>query len=344
MREIARALRDVFTLRNLGGGGEGCNDRDEAFSQTRRWLHHAMFYGFFACFAATCIATIDHFWLGRALPAAQRAGHPGNRRRYRADRRHGRFLVGENRRRSRASPQDCLAPNGFQSCSDWHRSPGWRCSLCANRRNGDSFAIHLGTVLALFIVLPYSKFVHGYTARGTHAPCDGTIDIRYHGAGIGEYSMTLKFRRVVAGHDQDGRAIVKIDEMAKNITSPRPGVSASSSGRPTPARRIIPEISTDRSGSLARRSRRLGLPHPRSRAGCRAANHRTDSIDYAIVLSGEIDVPLDDSVVHLKAGDVLVQRGTIHNWVNRGTEPWHRLRPDRRETGHGRRQTLNAAG
>jgi quercetin dioxygenase-like cupin family protein len=50
-------------------------------------------------------------------------------------------------------------------------------------------------------------------------------------------------------------------------------------------------------------------------------NHRTDSIDYAVVLSGEIDMELTDSVVHLKAGDVLVQRGTIHNWVNRGTQP-----------------------
>jgi hypothetical protein len=38
-------------------------------------------------------------------------------------------------------------------------------------------------------------------------------------------------------------------------------------------------------------------------------------------MAGEIDMELDDSVVHLKAGDVLVQRGTIHNWVNRGAEP-----------------------
>jgi mannose-6-phosphate isomerase-like protein (cupin superfamily) len=37
-------------------------------------------------------------------------------------------------------------------------------------------------------------------------------------------------------------------------------------------------------------------------------------------MSGEIDMALDDSVVHLKAGDVLVQRGTIHNWINRGIE------------------------
>ena len=48
--------------------------------------------------------------------------------------------------------------------------------------------------------------------------------------------------------------------------------------------------------------------------------HRTKSIDYAIVLEGEIDMLLDDSEVHLGAGDVLVQRGTNHAWVNRGTK------------------------
>ena len=46
---------------------------------------------------------------------------------------------------------------------------------------------------------------------------------------------------------------------------------------------------------------------------------RTDSIDYAVVMSGEIDMEMDDTVVQLQAGDVLVQRGTSHNWVN--TEP-----------------------
>jgi mannose-6-phosphate isomerase-like protein (cupin superfamily) len=38
-------------------------------------------------------------------------------------------------------------------------------------------------------------------------------------------------------------------------------------------------------------------------------------------MAGEIDMELDETVVHLRAGDVMVQRGTIHNWVNRGTEP-----------------------
>jgi mannose-6-phosphate isomerase-like protein (cupin superfamily) len=48
--------------------------------------------------------------------------------------------------------------------------------------------------------------------------------------------------------------------------------------------------------------------------------HRTRSLDYVIILSGEIDMLLDDSEIHLKAGDVLVQQGNNHAWVNRGTE------------------------
>ena len=55
--------------------------------------------------------------------------------------------------------------------------------------------------------------------------------------------------------------------------------------------------------------------------GVAPRNHRTDSIDYAVVMSGEIDMEMDDTVVHLKAGDVLVQRGTIHNWVNKERSP-----------------------
>src|SRR5204862_7384898 len=55
--------------------------------------------------------------------------------------------------------------------------------------------------------------------------------------------------------------------------------------------------------------------------GVAPRNHRTESIDYAVVLSGEIDMQLDGTEVHLRAGDVLVQRETLDNWVNRGTQP-----------------------
>jgi uncharacterized cupin superfamily protein len=61
--------------------------------------------------------------------------------------------------------------------------------------------------------------------------------------------------------------------------------------------------------------------HPPEHAAARSPfMHRTKSIDYAIVLDGEIDMLVDDSEVHLGAGDVLIQRGTNHAWVNRGTQ------------------------
>jgi uncharacterized cupin superfamily protein len=49
--------------------------------------------------------------------------------------------------------------------------------------------------------------------------------------------------------------------------------------------------------------------------------HRTRTVDYAIIMSGEIDMMLDDSTVHLKAGDVVVQQATNHAWINRSGAP-----------------------
>lgn len=51
------------------------------------------------------------------------------------------------------------------------------------------------------------------------------------------------------------------------------------------------------------------------------AMHRTRTVDYAIVLSGEMDMLLDDSTIHVKAGDVIIQQATNHAWVNHGTQP-----------------------
>jgi mannose-6-phosphate isomerase-like protein (cupin superfamily) len=59
-------------------------------------------------------------------------------------------------------------------------------------------------------------------------------------------------------------------------------------------------------------ARGLAVKHP--------LMHRTRSVDYAVVLSGEIDMMLDDTVVHLKPGDTIVQQATNHAWVNHGTE------------------------
>jgi quercetin dioxygenase-like cupin family protein len=135
--------------------------------------------------------------------------------------------------------------------------------------------------------------------------------------------MSLKVRRVVTGHDAQGRAMVLIDEQVASVISTRPGLNSSviwsSEGFPVsndgdadPSHKPI--ATTIENGTVFR----VISYGP----GVAPRNHRTDSIDYAVIMSGEIDMELDDGVtVHLKAGDVLVQRGTIHNWVNNGTEP-----------------------
>ena len=135
--------------------------------------------------------------------------------------------------------------------------------------------------------------------------------------------MSLTVRRVVTGHDNSGRAIVAVDEITKNVMSGRPGANSSviwtTEGFP---------VSND--GNEDTSGRKTGTTLDNGTVfrvvsfepGVTPRNHRTDSIDYAVVISGEIDMGLDDGVnVHLKAGDVLVQRGTIHNWVNNGTAP-----------------------
>jgi quercetin dioxygenase-like cupin family protein len=134
--------------------------------------------------------------------------------------------------------------------------------------------------------------------------------------------MALQVRRVITGHDATGRAIVKIDEVSKHAFTGRLGATGinvwTTEGFPA-----------NNDGAEDAGLRKVGTTLPNGTIfrilefapGLAPRNHRTDSIDYIIVLSGEIDMELDDSTVHLRAGDVMVQRGTIHNWVNRGTEP-----------------------
>ena len=134
--------------------------------------------------------------------------------------------------------------------------------------------------------------------------------------------MSLKIRRVVTGHDAQGRAKVLIDEQVKNVISSRPGANSSviwssdvlpvnNDGDHDPSGK---KIQTTIPGGSVFRVVSFG-------PGVAPRNHRTDSVDYAVVISGEIDMVLDVETVHLKAGDVLVQRGTVHNWVNNGKEP-----------------------
>lgn len=134
--------------------------------------------------------------------------------------------------------------------------------------------------------------------------------------------MTFSIRRVVTGHNAEGKAVVSIDEPMKNARATRPGATASviwsTKGFPV-----------DNTEALDGSQRSVGTSEPNGTVfrviefapGVAPRNHRTDSIDYAVVLSGEIDMKLDDSQVRLRAGDVLVQRGTIHDWVVPGSAP-----------------------
>ena len=134
--------------------------------------------------------------------------------------------------------------------------------------------------------------------------------------------MSLQIRRVVTGHDRNGRAIVAIDEIATNVISRRPQHSSC----------VIWSTGTfpsDNSDALDGGTREVATTDPNGSVfrlveygpGVMPRNHRTESIDYAVVMSGEIDMEIDGASVHLRQGDVLVQRGTIHNWNNRGTVP-----------------------
>ncbi len=132
-------------------------------------------------------------------------------------------------------------------------------------------------------------------------------------------------RRVVTGHDATGVAKVLIDEPITNVRSSRPG-SASRlmwSTDATPADISIGEDVEDMGARI------LGTPPPANGTrftindippGRPGRMHRTETIDYAIVLAGEIDMEMDGSTVKLKTGDVVIQRGTNHSWINRGSE------------------------
>ncbi|NBZ98755.1 MAG: cupin domain-containing protein [Betaproteobacteria bacterium] len=132
----------------------------------------------------------------------------------------------------------------------------------------------------------------------------------------------MKIRRVITGHDANGKAVVTHDELCTNILSRRDFHQSCvvwSTGQ-------LPVDNLDSNDGYTRDVSTLSKQDTVFRIvqydpGVAPRNHRTETIDYAVVMSGAIDMDLDGQTVHLQQGDVLVQRGTIHNWVNKGTEP-----------------------
>ena len=132
-------------------------------------------------------------------------------------------------------------------------------------------------------------------------------------------------RRIVTGHDAREIAKVITDGPATNWKSGSPGTVSTLiwSTDSTPADISVGETIEDLGARLlgtappANGTRFAVIDFPPGNSG---RMHRTETIDYVIVISGEIDMDMDNSTVRLKAGDVMVQRGTHHAWVNRGTE------------------------
>ena len=132
--------------------------------------------------------------------------------------------------------------------------------------------------------------------------------------------MSLSRRRVVTGHDRNGKAVVKIDEMVQHWREGRPGAMVCNiwTTDTAPANNSLDDDAGKREGKFTMLHNGSVFRILNFAPGVQRRMHRTDSIDYLIVMEGEIDMELDDQVeVHLRRGDVMVQRGTVHNWKPR---------------------------
>jgi quercetin dioxygenase-like cupin family protein len=156
-------------------------------------------------------------------------------------------------------------------------------------------------------------------------------------------------KRVVTGHDANGRAVVLIQDSPSHVVLEKAGglrLTELWTTSDTPARfsdtdtkRRERRIEPDANGTVFRvieyppDAQRLKSLKPEEHFGSMGAQaadaksrrhpgmHKTKTLDYAIVLSGEIYAVLDEEEVLLKAGDVLVQQGTNHAWSNRTDKP-----------------------
>lgn len=164
--------------------------------------------------------------------------------------------------------------------------------------------------------------------------------------------MPRSVRRTVTGHDENGKAIFLFDGDAPNqiqragrpttstllwVTDETPaklsvtdnadreiGITPPIGGSILRVLEIPPaeELSDAETGELIESMLREQSENPqpgihRAPTAHAIGMHRTESVDYGLVLEGEIDLILDDSETHLKAGDIVVMQGTYHAWANR---------------------------
>ena len=169
--------------------------------------------------------------------------------------------------------------------------------------------------------------------------------------------MEQPVRRIVTGHNALGKSVILLDETAHRVTShpDRPGrgltelwvtnsAPASNEGSEDPTEHTV-ELEPPGKGSIfrffqvapesqaahlspeereevtARASEAMGAAHTRVDTSRHPAMHKTATVDYIVLLSGEVTMLVDEGEVDLKPGDVVVQRGTNHAWINRTEQP-----------------------
>lgn len=164
-RSLGRALRDLALLNNLAGGGAGCAEHDERLSQRRRWLHQPLLAGLGLCLAATTAAAAYEHLLGRQAPypllsAPVLLGSAGGLCMLLA-------VLGLGWLRRQRDPALADARTGHADAAVLGLLllvTATGLALLAGRETaamGLLLAVHLGTVVAFFVLLPYSKLVHG---------------------------------------------------------------------------------------------------------------------------------------------------------------------------------------
>jgi citrate/tricarballylate utilization protein len=160
-----QAIKDASTLRYLDGGGVGCMNEDDKPTDNRRLYHHFTFYGFMLCFASTSVATVYHY-LSREAPypwydlpvLLGTLGGIG-------------LIVGPIGLLREKFRRDPILQDGkkygmdvaFLAMLFMTSLTGLALLLLrATPAMGLTLALHIGIVFALFITMPYGKFVHGF--------------------------------------------------------------------------------------------------------------------------------------------------------------------------------------
>ena len=136
--------------------------------------------------------------------------------------------------------------------------------------------------------------------------------------------MSFRIRRIVTAHDAGGKSVVGSDGTIEST----PGkIDKAISAADIWWTRSVP---ADIAAHDARNEPSPGMPTPGGTLlkvleiapGTKPVMHKTETLDYVIVIDGEVDMLLDDGAeVCMKAGDIMIQRGTVHGWANRRDRP-----------------------